>query len=380
MRSKSHRIQTAVILIFTLCLGLLPARTADAAEVRYRVVTSTRDHAITKGSYTTFESAYTAARSSAEWYVVDTSGNIVYPSPVSRSQQIDRVCKYLEAIAADNRHGFKLHPTFKTGQKYSSCRYRLFMPFQNADQVRKNLTGTGEYGNFNCSTAQIVAYTMSGYADLLGAGATGVGNFQAAAAKCGFTNVTKSISLSTGKGLKRGDILIYIAADSSAKNKAAHNHMTTYLGNGRLLWCQNDLDGGRNGDSSGKEIRTRSYTNYGWQVVLRPSFTKDGTTRKKITTIDGINWAPVYNYDYYIAHNPDVKKAYSGDYMLTLRHFVKYGMREGRQGSANFNVAAYKHYNPDLVRHYGDNKDLNYKLFYHYVRYAYGHENRRTKW
>lgn len=377
--SSTHRYP-AYLLCLLLLMCLLPARPAEAAQVRYRVVTSTRDHAITKGSYSTFEAAYAAAKTSAEWYVVDTSGNIVYPSPVVRSQQIDRACKYLEAIAADNRHGFGLHSTFRSGSSYSSCRYRLFMPFSNAAQVRKSLTGLGEYGNFNCSTAQIMAYTLSGYADLIANGASGVGNFQTAAVKCGFTNVTASVNLRTGKGLKRGDILIFIGNERRKGITSTHNHMSTYLGNGKLLWCTGNLDGGRNGDTNGREIYVRAYVDHGWQTVLRPSLTKDGTTRKKITTIDGINWAPVYNYDYYIAHNPDVKKAYSGDYMLTLRHFVKYGMREGRQGSANFNVAAYKHYNPDLVAHYGNNSELNYKLFYHYVRYAYGHENRRTKW
>ena len=81
------------------------------------------------------------------------------------------------------------------------------------------------------------------------------------------------------------------------------------------------------------------------------------------TVYNGTDYSAVYDYKYYIAHNPDVKAAYNGDENDTLAHFVNNGMNEGRQASEKFNVSYYKHNYYDLQRAFGD------KLKWYYLHY-----------
>ena len=85
------------------------------------------------------------------------------------------------------------------------------------------------------------------------------------------------------------------------------------------------------------------------------------------TTYHGTNYATVYDYNYYIARNPDVKRAFGSDDAATLAHFVNYGMTEGRQGISAFDVKSYKNLYPDLRKAYGN----HLKSYYlHYVQYG----------
>ena len=333
---SGHRLAgcTSLILIMILSLipGTLPAASETSQNARYQVAAGPAAHAIKNGSYDTFEEALAAAAASDIWYIMDEEGAIVYPSPPDPAGQIALTLRFMRAVAEDDRFGFALHSTFQTGKPDAAGHYAPFYPFENGSQVYESLTGIGEYGNFNCSTAQIASYSFSGYSDLLGNGATGVGNFQEVASQNGFTDVIQSVDLTTGEGLEPGDVLVYVAGDCDTADKPAHSHMSTYLGNGLLLWCTGDLDKSRDGDTSGREIYLHDYIDWHWQAVMRPSRKEKGSARKRITKIDGVDYAYVYDYDYYIANNPDVAAAYSGDYMLTLRHFVKYGMAEGRKG------------------------------------------------
>ena len=84
-------------------------------------------------------------------------------------------------------------------------------------------------------------------------------------------------------------------------------------------------------------------------------------------TYDGIDYSAVYNYDYYVNHNPDIKKAYGSNCKAVLSHFVNNGMNEGRQASEEFNVNTYKNRYPDLRNEYGNNKKSYYM---HYINYG----------
>ena len=55
-----------------------------------------------------------------------------------------------------------------------------------------------------------------------------------------------------------------------------------------------------------------------------------------------IDYSLVYDYNYYVKRYPDIKKAFGYDDKAVLEHFVKYGMREGRQAKATFNLQYYK--------------------------------------
>ena len=77
-----------------------------------------------------------------------------------------------------------------------------------------------------------------------------------------------------------------------------------------------------------------------------------------------LDYAPVFDPAYYLAKYPDLKSAYGDDANKALSHFVKYGMKEGRQGSAEFEVNAYKAKYKDLKDAFGDNLQ---KYYIHYI-------------
>ena len=95
-----------------------------------------------------------------------------------------------------------------------------------------------------------------------------------------------------------------------------------------------------------------------------------------VTRAGGVDYAPVYDPEYYLSRNGDVEKAftkstYGGVTMVddsaVLRHFINYGMSEGRRGSEAFDVYSYKTRYLDLRKAYGS----NLKAYYlHYLEYG----------
>ena len=95
-----------------------------------------------------------------------------------------------------------------------------------------------------------------------------------------------------------------------------------------------------------------------------------------VTKAGGVDYAPVYDPEYYLSHNDDVEKAYTkttygGVTMLddsaVLRHFINHGMAEGRRGSESFDVYGYKTRYLDLRKAYGS--DLK-SYYLHYLKYG----------
>lgn len=83
-----------------------------------------------------------------------------------------------------------------------------------------------------------------------------------------------------------------------------------------------------------------------------------------VTNYGGIDYSSVYDYQYYVDHNPDIKEAYGEDDAAVLDHFVNCGMSEGRQGNADFDVDYYRKEYDDLRKAFGD--DLK-KYYMHYI-------------
>ena len=94
------------------------------------------------------------------------------------------------------------------------------------------------------------------------------------------------------------------------------------------------------------------------------------------TKAGGVDYAPVYDPEFYLSRNGDVEKAftkstYGGvtvvDDSAVLDHFINYGMSEGRRGSEAFDVYSYKTRYLDLRKAYGS----NLKGYYlHYLEYG----------
>lgn len=74
--------------------------------------------------------------------------------------------------------------------------------------------------------------------------------------------------------------------------------------------------------------------------------------------------SPVFDSDFYKAAYPDVVAVYGTTPARLFQHFCNYGMKEGRQACAEFNVTKYKAYYTDLQKAYGN--DL-VEYYVHYV-------------
>lgn len=98
----------------------------------------------------------------------------------------------------------------------------------------------------------------------------------------------------------------------------------------------------------------------------RQGWIPNGST-DKVTMFNGVNYSSIYDYNYYTAHNLDVKAAYGNDDITTLVHFILCGMNEGRRASAEFDVNSYRNEYPDLRTTYGKNVRSYYE---HYMNYG----------
>ena len=91
-----------------------------------------------------------------------------------------------------------------------------------------------------------------------------------------------------------------------------------------------------------------------------------GKSNIKVNTVrNGVDYADVFDINYYMAHNPDLQKAFGDDYDKYLDHFIKYGMKEARQAIETFNVDIYKANYKDLRDAFGS--DL-VAYYLHYIR------------
>ncbi len=88
------------------------------------------------------------------------------------------------------------------------------------------------------------------------------------------------------------------------------------------------------------------------------------TETSKVTGLNQNYVAKVFDADYYVQQNPDLASL-AGNYEALLKHYTESGMLEGRQGSSEFDLAAYMTYNPDLVAAYQGNYELYIE---HYVK------------
>ena len=145
--------------------------------------------------------------------------------------KIESAISWMENTARNNRHGY-------------DQRYRW-----------------GENGDYDCSSAVITAWQSAGVPVKI-KGATYTGNMKNVFLKCGFKDITSSINLSTGAGLKRGDVLLNTS-----------HHTAMYCGNGLEVEAsineRGTAVGGAPGDQTGREFLIRGYRNYPWNCVLR---------------------------------------------------------------------------------------------------------------
>ncbi|MDO4338244.1 MAG: peptidoglycan-binding protein [Eubacteriales bacterium] len=129
--------------------------------------------------------------------------------------------------------------------------------------------------NYDCSSAVISAWEYAGV-PVKTNGATYTGNMKSVFLKCGFSEVISSVDITTGAGLKRGDVLLN-----------TEEHTAMYIGNNQVVHASinenGTISGGQSGDQNGKEICIRSYFNKEWDSILRYSDSGSGSTDTGVT-------------------------------------------------------------------------------------------------
>lgn len=123
--------------------------------------------------------------------------------------------------------------------------------------------------DYDCSSLIIQAWENAGV-PVKSKGASYTGNMVSVFKKCGFKDVTSSITLSTGAGLQKGDVVW----------RSGHVEMVS--SNGYLVGAhineKGTITGGAKGDQTGNEINVRTYYNKPWTTVLRYIETVDENT------------------------------------------------------------------------------------------------------
>lgn len=102
--------------------------------------------------------------------------------------------------------------------------------------------------------------------------------------------------------------------------------------------------------------------------IARFTAQKDIVESTTVSTIyNGVDYSSVYNFNYYIAHNDEVKSMFENNPADALKYFVEYGMAAGQQASEEFNVYVYMNKYPDLRTEF--NEDLK-RYYIHYRDYG----------
>ncbi len=114
--------------------------------------------------------------------------------------------------------------------------------------------------NYDCSSLVISAYKHAGVPiDTTVVNYTG--NLQNLK-KYGFQDVTGKVSLSSGSGLQRGDILWYHISGTNG-------HTAIYIGNNQIVHARGQSYGSSKTGDQGSEIAVTSYYRGSWQHVYR---------------------------------------------------------------------------------------------------------------
>lgn len=98
-------------------------------------------------------------------------------------------------------------------------------------------------------------------------------------------------------------------------------------------------------------------------------------TKNTVTISDTSYDNVAFNASYYATNNSDVYEVCSDNAKALYNHFIKDGIKEGRQSSAQFSITVYKNNNQDLEDAFGD--DL-IKYYNHYIEHGVN-ENRVSK-
>ena len=100
---------------------------------------------------------------------------------------------------------------------------------------------------------------------------------------------------------------------------------------------------------------------------LAKDINKMNETEEKTWTIDGLDFSPVFDPEYYDKRYPEIREAKLNTPELLFLHFEKCGMKEARQACVSFDVKKYRKAFTDLEKAFDDDWEA---YFRHYIMYG----------
>lgn len=92
-----------------------------------------------------------------------------------------------------------------------------------------------------------------------------------------------------------------------------------------------------------------------------------GIKEERLAGLDDVVEDALFDATMYSECNPDIKTAYGNNEMLLKKHWIQYGIREGRTSSIVYSPEIYKAINKDLGEAYGNDGGA---LMIHFVKYG----------
>ena len=124
---------------------------------------------------------------------------------------------------------------------------------------------------------------------------------------------------------------------------------------------------GKQNEKPGVKYEMWQYTSKGRITGIKGNVDMSVMCSAAGSSYGNIDYAPVFDAAYYADKYPDLKAAFGNDVAALLEHFARYGMQEGRRGSAEFDPVAYRKRYADLRDVFGGDWTAYYL---HYIQHG----------
>lgn len=338
--------------------------------VTYKVTSPYNTNSI--GTYTSLDLAKSAAAAKVQYgYVVyDSKGKCVYtPATSLNASKILWEAKIVADYIRDNSFKYgnaTKNPYYDKSEKLVSCDRFVGWTLGNAGYIKgqPSKAGLNLYGIYNDMGEACLETVMkqNGFTKI-------TSESQVRAGDIVFVGYSTAHTILSAE-MRQYPQHVYIAASNysggqayrydAGSNARIRSTQPTYE---PISYSANLFRFAYRAPSTGNNIQTGSVTT-----------SSSGTKGEAGVTISSFQKTLVFDATYYSSAYPDLKNAFGTDAVKLYKHFLNYGIKEGRQAHPVFDVKYYLSQNSDLQKAFG--KDYS-KVLNHYIKTGYK-ENRKT--